>query len=212
MRTRTVTGLCAVAVVIAGCGGGTRQDADEPEGTFDVEVVSATFPEKQRLARQERMVVEIRNTDTEAIPNLAVTVRPGFSVRSTRQDLADPNRPVWIVDRGPVGGGTAYTSTWALGALKPGETKRFVWRVTPVRPGRHEVGFQVAAGLDGKAKAQAGGGSRAEGSFDVMISDEPAQARVDPETGAVIRDGGPRLKRRPAQGGSDPGNDTDPLE
>ncbi|MCW2996584.1 MAG: hypothetical protein JWN65_133, partial [Solirubrobacterales bacterium] len=100
--------------------------------------------------------------------------------------------PVWIVDDGPLGGGTAYTNTWALGALKAGETKRFVWKVTPVQAGSHEVRFRVAAGLNGKAKAQAQGGKVPEGSFDVTISPKPAQATVDPETGAVIRDDDPK--------------------
>lgn len=187
MRRRTVTGLCAVAVLAAGCGGGTRQDAEEPSGTFDVEVLTAKFPAKQKLARQEQLVVEVRNADDRTIPNVAVTIDPGFAVRSNRADLADPNRPVWIVDDGPFGGGTAYTSTWALGALKAGETRKFVWKVTPVRAGSHEVRYRVAAGLNGKAKAQLAGGEKAEGAFDVMITDKPSQATVDPETGKVLR-------------------------
>jgi hypothetical protein len=188
VRRETVIALLAVPALVAGCGGGDRQDKNEPSGTFNVDVVSATFPAKQHLARQEQMVVEVRNADTKTIPNLAVTVQPGFSVRSTRTDLADPNRPVWIIDDGPVGGGTAYTNTWALGELKAGETKKFVWKVTPVRSGSHEVRFRVAAGLNGKAKAQGSGGDAAEGSFNVNISQKPSQATVDPETGEVIRD------------------------
>jgi hypothetical protein len=191
VRRTTATGLCAAAVLVAGCGNGTRQDADEASGTFEVEVVSASFPEKQKLARQERFVVEVRNADDETLPNVAVTINPGFSVRSNRQDLADPNRPVWIVDEGPLGGGTAYTSTWALGALEAGESKRFVWKVTPVRAGSHEVRYRVAAGLDGKAKAVAGG-KAAEGTFNVVITQKPSQATVDPETGEVLRDGDAR--------------------
>jgi hypothetical protein len=190
VRRRIITGLCALTVLAAGCGGGTRQDKNEPSGTFNVDVVQASFPEKQRLARQEEMVVEVRNADTKTIPNLAVTVEPGFTVRSNRQDLADPERPVWIVDDGPVGGGTSYTNTWALGARKAGETRRFVWKVTPVRPGSHEVRFRVAAGLAGKAKAATQGGGAATGSFDVNISRKPAQATVDPATGKVVRDDG----------------------
>jgi hypothetical protein len=191
VRRRTITGLCAVAVVAAGCGGGTRQDADETSGTFKVDVVSASFPSKQRLARQEQMVVEVRNADNRTIPNLAVTVDPGFSVRSERTDLADPNRPVWIIDDGPKGGTTAYTNTWAIGALKPGATARFVWKVTAIRAGTHEVHYRVAAGLNGKAKAAAAGGDPPEGSFTVNISDKPAQATVDPKTGEVVRSDDP---------------------
>ncbi|MCW2991139.1 MAG: hypothetical protein JWM73_1733 [Solirubrobacterales bacterium] len=187
MRRETVIALLVAPALVAGCGGGDRQDKNEPSGTFNVAVVSAKFPAKQHLARQEQMVVEVRNADTKTIPNVAVTVEPGFTVRSNRQDLADPNRPVWIVDDGPVGGGTAYTNTWALGPLKAGETKRFVWKVTPVRSGSHEVRYRIAAGLNGKAKAQAAGGDAAEGSFNVNITQKPSQATVDPNTGEVIR-------------------------
>jgi hypothetical protein len=187
VRRETVIALLVAPALVAGCGGGDRQDKNEPSGTFNVAVVSAKFPAKQHLARQEQMVVEVRNADTKTIPNVAVTVEPGFTVRSNRQDLADPNRPVWIVDDGPVGGGTAYTNTWALGPLKAGETKRFVWKVTPVRSGSHEVRYRIAAGLNGKAKAQAAGGDAAEGSFNVNITQKPSQATVDPNTGEVIR-------------------------
>jgi hypothetical protein len=117
-----------------------------------------------------------------------VTIAPGFTTRGDRQDLADPNRPVWIVDSGPEGGTTAYTNTWALGALGPGKTARFVWRVTAVRAGTYDVHYSVAAGLSGKAKAQGANGNAPEGSFTVSVSGKPAQARVDPETGEVVRD------------------------
>jgi len=187
VRSRTATALGAVAVLVSGCGGGTRQDAGEKSANYDVEVVRATFPTKQHLARQDRMVIEIKNTDATTIPDIAVTINPGFTSRSERQDLSDPNRPVWIVDDGPLGGGTAATNTWALGVLKPGERKRFVWKVTPVRAGTHEVHYRVAAGLGGRAKAQASGGGVAEGDFTVDVSSKPSQARVDPKTGRVIR-------------------------
>ena len=40
--------LCSIGV--AACGGGERQDADEPEGEFPVDIVNASFASKQRLA------------------------------------------------------------------------------------------------------------------------------------------------------------------
>jgi hypothetical protein len=188
VRRRTITGLCgAAALVVSGCGGGERQDKNEPSGSYKVDVVSATFPAKQRLAKQEEMVVEVRNADTKTIPNVAVTVDPGFSKRSERTDLADPNRPVWIIDDGPKGGITAYTNTWALGSLAPGKSARFVWKVTAIKAGTHEVHFRVAAGLNGKAKATGSSGDTPEGSFTVNVSGKPSQATVDPETGEVIR-------------------------
>ena len=177
------------ALVLAGCGGGERQDADEPEGNFSVDVVSAEFPEQQRLAEKVALRLRVRNTDSKAIPNLAVTV-DGFSRRSEQPGLADPSRPVWIVDDAPRGGVTAYTNTWALGRVPAGETKEFVWQVTPVKAGNFEVKYRVAAGLDGKAKAVLAGGDRPAGAFEVNISKEPDQSRVDPDTGEVVKASG----------------------
>jgi hypothetical protein len=172
---------------LGACGGGERQDAGEPEGNFVVDVSEAKFPERQSLARQERMVIRVKNADTKAIPNVAVTV-DGFSKNTEQAGVADPSRPVWIIDNGPRGGTTAYVGTWSLGRLAPGQSKEFTWKVTAVQPGSHKVTYRVAAGLDGKAKAQLKGGGVAEGAFDVRISDKPAQSRVDPDTGDVVRD------------------------
>ena len=61
---------------------------------------------------------------------------------------------------GPGGAVTAYANTWALGPLKPGATAKFVWGVTAVKSGRHVVQYQVAAGLNGKAKRGARGRRR----------------------------------------------------
>jgi hypothetical protein len=185
---RRATALGAlVALGLAGCGGGARQDANEPSGTFDVRVVTASFPTAQHIAAQSRMRISVRNTGSQAIPNVAVTVK-GFTRRDTQPGLADPNKPVWIVDRGPVGGDTAYVGTWALGKLGPGATRNFEWRVTPIQPGRYRVRYEVAAGLDGKAKARGTGGGPPSGGFNVFVSGKPPQARVNPATGAVERE------------------------
>ncbi|MDQ3740923.1 MAG: hypothetical protein M3320_06555 [Actinomycetota bacterium] len=178
--------LAALAALASGCGGGgERQDEDEPKGNFAVDVLDASFPRSQRLAEQTELRVRVRNAGSKTIPNLAVTV-DGFARRSEQQGLADPSRPVWIIDEGPRGGVTAYTNTWALGKVAAGKTEEFVWKVTPVRAGRYEVKWRVAAGLDGKAKATVAGGDRPAGSFTVNVSREPDQSRVDPDTGNVV--------------------------
>ena len=176
-------------MALAGCGGGERQDANEPSGTFRVDVVRASFPTKQHLAEPERFVIAVRNAGDEAVPNVAVTVS-SFAERSEQAGLADPERAVWIIDSGPRGGETAYTDTWALGRLAPGQTRRFVWRVTAVKAGTHTVKWQVAAGLNGKAKATLPGNRAPAGSVTVDVSEKPSQAHVDPETGKVVRDEG----------------------
>ena len=188
---RRVGAPCAIgaALAAAGCGGGERQDASEPSGTFRVAIVRASFPTKQHLAKQERFVIAVRNTGSRTVPDLAVTV-DSFASRSQQAGLADPSRAVWIIDDGPRGGDTAYTNTWALGRLAPGQTRRFVWRVTAVQAGTHTVKWQVAAGLNGKAKATLAGNRAPSGSITVDISDRPARSRVDPATGEIIRDAG----------------------
>jgi hypothetical protein len=179
----------AAALAVAGCGGGERQDAAEPSGTFEVDVVTASFPTKQHLAQPERFVIAVRNSGEKTVPNVAVTVS-SFAERSEQAGLADPERAVWIIDDSPRGGQTAYTNTWALGRLAPGQTRRFVWRVTAVQAGTHTVKWQVAAGLNGKAKATLSGNRAPAGSVTVDVSDKPGQAHVDPKTGKVVREKG----------------------
>jgi len=166
--------ICALgALLVSGCGGESeRQDADEEAGNWTVDVVEATFPSEQRLAEQSEMRVRVRNEDSKVMPNLAITV-DGFQRRSEQPGLADPSRPVWVIDDAPRGGVTAYTNTWALGKLKAGE---------------YRVKYRVAAGLDGKAKARLAGGEVPAGTFNVTVSREPSQSRVDPDSGEVIRD------------------------
>src|SRR5690242_2573057 len=60
-RVLLVTSVAALAAtLVAGCGGGKRQDADEPSGTFKVDVVRASFPTHQRLADTAVMRVVVR--------------------------------------------------------------------------------------------------------------------------------------------------------
>ena len=191
-------GFAAVAALaltgLAGCGGGNeRQDADEPEGTYRLEIVGDSFPAEQSIAERSTLRIRVRNADSKTVPNVAVTVetaakKPGgapgaFAQSVDDPDLADPSRPVWILDRAPVGGDSAYTNTWSLGRLAPNETKTFEWRVTPVQAGDYEIAYRVSPGLDGKAKVA---GGEAGGSFRVSIDDEPPDARVG-ENGEVIR-------------------------
>ena len=196
-RILLATGLAALAIsgAAAGCGGGERQDANEPSGTYKVDVEQASFPKRQQLARQEELRVVVRNADDKTIPNVAVTITSddpknptgGFTTRDQQAGLADPRRPIWIVDAGPYGGTTAYVGTWALGPLRAGQQREFVWKVTAVQPGTHTVRYRVAAGLDGKAKAQTAQGDEVAGSFRVDISPKASKATVDPETGEVVR-------------------------
>ena len=82
------------------------------------------------------------------------------------------------MSQGPGGGVTAYVGTWALGTLKPGQTKTFLWAVTPVRTGNYRVGWTVSAGLNGTAKAKLPDGRIPQGGFPVSINGTPAQTQV----------------------------------
>ncbi len=190
--------LCLLAV--AGCGGGERQDENEPEGNFAVEVVRATFPEQQKLAKSSDMIVTVRNAGRDTIPNIAVTV-DGFDRRKKDPDLADPSRPVFAIngvqveiagfpeakDASPRGCDTAYVNTWACGPLRPNEEKTFRWSVTAVQAGDFDINWRVAAGLDGKAKAvAAGGGPAPRGQFSGTISDEAPDVRVADDGKTIV--------------------------
>ena len=186
-------GLCA-ALGAAGCGGGERQDENEPEGTFEVEVVDASFPASQSIADSSKLSLRVRNPGQKALPHVAVTVQTrapesggapvAFAQNENDSRLSAGDRPIWIVDTSPSGGTTAFANTWALGSLRPGQSKTFEWEVTAVKAGDYTIDYRVFPGLDGKARTAEG--SRASGSFEVSISDEPVPARVD-DNGEVVR-------------------------
>jgi hypothetical protein len=198
LRRRSVAALCLLAV--AGCGGGERQDENEAEGNFPVEVVNARFPEDQKLAKKSSLVVTVRNAGDETIPNIAMTV-DGFDERKNDPELADASRPVFALngvqvkiagfpeakEAAPRGCDTAYVNTWACGPLKPNEQRTFRWGVTAVRAGDFDVKWRVAAGLDGKAEAvAAGGGPAPRGRFSGTISDEAPEVRVADDGKTIV--------------------------
>jgi hypothetical protein len=130
-RKRIGIGVLGVllAAGVASCGG-TRQDANEPEGNFPVSIVSADFPSKQQLAQNTNLTLSVENSGDRSIPDLAITIfttsnattsesttttgttgttstaeelptsQGSFSVRSEQEGLAIPFRPVWILEEG----------------------------------------------------------------------------------------------------------------
>ena len=191
-----VAGLAA----LAGCGGAERQDEDEPEGDFAVEVVEASFPEKQKLAKSSDLVITVRNAGDEPVPNVAVTLE-GLSFRSEAAGLSNAERPQFAVngvpkqiggypeakEATPLGCDTAYVNTWACGRLAPGREKTFVWSVTAVKAGPYDIEWRIAAGLDGKANAvDANGGGAPTGSFSGTVSDEAPDVRIADDGETVV--------------------------
>jgi hypothetical protein len=195
--------LAGVLATLAacGCGGGTRQDKNEPERSYTMRVVRARFPVVQPIARKATLELLVRNLSTRTAPNVAVTL-DSFYYTEHYPELASNKRPIWVVEAGPGpvarppvesqaisppgGGQTVYVNTWALGPLGPGQTRAFLWRVAPVKPGLHTVHYAVTAGLAGKAKAETPAGRPVHGTLTAYITREPPQRHVDPRTGLVV--------------------------
>jgi hypothetical protein len=181
--------VAATALGVASCGG-SSQDAHEPSGNFKVEIVKASFPGHQKLAKRSTMVIEIKNVDNKSLPNPSVTVN-SFNRNSTAAGLADPSRPVFIVNQGPRGGETANTATSAFGRpLPPGEVAVFKWSVTAVQAGHYKIAWRVSAGLFGKAHAIDSQGNRDPGGeFSGTISNAPPNSRVNFKNGKTVQGG-----------------------
>ena len=201
-RRASISGLAAAlagVALLSGCGG-TRQDAHEAKTSYEVQIVRASFPTSQAIARPTTLELAVHNPGAQPVPNLAVTV-DSFNYASNYPELAANKRPVWSIERGPGAvakppvdtqevtlpgsGQTAYTNTWALGPLGSGQTRVFSWSVVPVLAGLHTVRYAGAAGLSGKAHAVLSGGGPAQGQFAVNIAAAPPVTYVDPNTGKV---------------------------
>jgi hypothetical protein len=186
------------ALLISACGSDDPQDANEPSGEFEVEVIADRFDKDQRLSETSNLVLGVENTGTETLPELALTIftddgtaNGSFKIRSDQPGLASRSRPVWVLEnkyprfvgspppQGLSGGFRAQTNTFGFGPLEPGEARSVVWRLTPVQAGTYTLTYIVEAGLDGKARAVTSSGEQVEGAFIVEITDEPAKARVN---------------------------------
>jgi hypothetical protein len=194
-----LAGACA-ALVASGCGG-ARQDVGEAKRTYTMEVVKASFPAKQSIARPETLEMQVRNASDRTAPNVAVSV-DSFDYIENYPRLAANQRPVWVIEHGPGpaikapvesqavtppgGAETQYVNTWSLGALRPGGTQTLTWRVTPVKAGTYTLHYTVAAGLAGKARAELAGGGPVQGQLSADIAGTPPARHVDPRTGRVV--------------------------
>ena len=198
-RTHFAACICTL-LLLGSCGGGERQDANEPEGDFKVRVVDASFPSAQRLAKRSRLRITVENLEARrAVPNIAVTVH-GFDTRLEGPDQADPARPVFVVngrpkeigalpeakEQAPAGGETVYKGTWALGRLEPGGRRTFEWSVTAVRAGPFRLSYEVAAGLHGKARAVTPERRPVKGLFIGRVDGRPPDARVADDGRTVV--------------------------
>jgi hypothetical protein len=211
-----------LALGLAACGSGQRQDVTEPSGNFPVQVPKASFPPHQLLAKSTDLELAVKNAGKDTIPDLAVTIYTGkikagikatgtgqgsFSVHLNDPTLSEPNRPVWILENNypkvlgngvnkknlhaapTAGAEAAQTDTFQFGSVPPGETKDIIWHVTPVVAGTYTVHYDVAAGLQGKAKAVTPDGGKVRGQFHVTIASKPPETCV--KAGRVVTKCGP---------------------
>jgi len=204
-----VAGLVALAVAtsLAACGS-SSSGSEEPEGKYEMKVVKATFPTDQALGQTSLMRIAVRNTGDRAVPTAGVTIsiagKEGqasalpFGIRDPQPDLAQPDRPVWVVAEGypklpgttTKRGGASSSSrkTFDFGALKPGRTVEGIWKLSAVKAGRFTVLYAVDAGLGGKATAETDTGVAPGGTFRVQVTDTTPDVEVN-DSGEVVEIG-----------------------
>lgn len=205
-RHALTAGLAAVALAagLAACGGDEPASNDgEPSASFQVEVVDARLKPRQRLGETTQLRLAVRNAGEERMPALTTTFsiageegRDGglpFGIRDPQPDLAQPDRPVWVLSSGyprlagageRFGAETANQKTFEFGPLRPGETTTAIWKLTAVKAGRYRLEYEIGAGTGGKAKAEAGR-AEAGGSFGVRITAVPPNTVVT-DSGEVV--------------------------
>jgi hypothetical protein len=170
-----VVSMALAAIAVGACGKGPKQDANETAGTYKVDVISASFPGRQRLGESSHLRIQVKNQSGKELPDLAISIE-GFSQRVDDPSLANPVRNIWLVNRVPFNSDSSFTDTWTLGRVPAGATRTADWEVTAVRAGTYSVRYRVSAGTDGKAKAQLPDGTPPRGSFIARITRSPRKA------------------------------------
>ncbi len=193
-----------MAALLGACGE-SSSNANEPSGTYRVQVTEASFPDKQRLGQTSLMQLGVKNSGRKTLPGLAVTVtiagKAGansslpFGVHDPQAGLSLPDRPVWVLaetyprlvgSSEPGGATTSNRKTFDFGPLKPGQTTRAVWKLSAVKAGHFTVLYRVNAGLSGSAKAETGkNGIAPGGSFVTEITQELPETEVT-DSGEVV--------------------------
>lgn len=193
-----------MAALLGACGGSESSSDDEPTGTFHVKVTEASFPAKQALGQTSLLALGIRNTGKRTVPGLTVTFTIAgkrgvesslpFGVSDPGTELAQPERPVWVLAQtyprlhsssDPGGASTSNRKTFAFGELKPGQTTKAVWKLSAVRAGKYTLLYSVDAGLSGKAQAKTTGGVAPGGSFQTEITEELTETEVN-DNGEIV--------------------------
>jgi hypothetical protein len=198
----------AVAVFLAACGG-SSSDSNQKPGNYQLKVTDASFPTRQFVGQTSLMKIDVENAGKKTVPGLAVSVnikgKEGeaaqipFSVHLPSSELANGDRPVWVLSATyprladssePGGATTASPGTYSFGELKPGKSVEAVWKLSAVRPGKYTVVYEVGAGLTAEQKAKTSAGVAPGGSFVTDISTELPETEVNGAGEIVEIEGG----------------------
>lgn len=174
-RSSLAIAATLATVGLAACG--DDQQAKKSE-TVKVELVDARFAPLQKLAKQETMRITVRNPTDKPIEQITATVSPGdpamsgsgFNTRSADPNVADPDRPIWVVEEAPKNGVTADPAVTRLGPIPAGESASFTWKLMPVRPGTWKVRWTIGGDLDNQVRVSDQQGNPITGTFPVRIS------------------------------------------
>jgi hypothetical protein len=148
---------------LVACGGGERQDADEPEGEFPVAIVDAEFPAKQRLAETSDLLLSVRNDGDETIPDLAITIntrrqQDAEEVEVT-ETIEEGDESVTIGEEELTEEETTITKEEESGPIADGPFSVISEQPDLAIPSRpvwiHEEGYPRLAGADRSAGAEA---------------------------------------------------------
>jgi hypothetical protein len=194
----------AAAAILGACGDSTSAESNEPTGTFPVKVTEASFPAGQKLGQTSLLKLGIRNTGERTVPGLTVTFSIAgergetsslpFGLREPQPELAQPDRPVWVLaetyprlhgSTDPGGASSANRKTFAFGSLKPGATTVAVWKLSAVRAGRYTLRYGIDAGLGGAARATTDGGVEPGGTFVTTITERLPEIEVT-DSGEIV--------------------------
>ncbi|MEX2449046.1 MAG: hypothetical protein WD404_09945 [Solirubrobacterales bacterium] len=194
----------ALSASLIACGGSESSNGGEADAAYDVRIVRAEFPVRQRLGETHLLRLGVRNSGEQRLPALTVSFTVGgergrdsglpFGIRDPQPGLAQPDRPVWVLsDTYPrlagssesAGAETAAKKTFDFGPLKAGETVIAVWQLSAVRTGRYRLFYELGAGLGGKGKAETAAGVEAGGSFAVRIGEATPEVVVT-DDGEVV--------------------------
>jgi hypothetical protein len=198
----------ALAALLAACGG-SSSDSGEAAGTYQLKVTDASFPPHQFVGQTSLMKIDVTNTGKKTVPALVVsinlkgkegeTAQIPFSIHQPDPELANGDRPVWVLSATyprlagssePGGAETASPGTYSFGALKPGKSVEAVWKLSAVRPGEYTIAYQVGAGLTAEQKAKTASGVAPGGSFVTDISTELPETEVNGAGEIVEIEGG----------------------